>query len=276
MVEHVGGAFGHDDVARRVHVGADAECHFAQVADVHVGVHDDDALGEHHLAHAPKAVHQLHGMVGELFLHRHDHHVMERAFRRQAHVHQFREVHFEHRQEQPHAGIAEIEILHRRTADDGARINRVAPMRDRGDVETRIRLRQRVVTGMIAERPFHAEWFLRVHVAFKHEVAVRRHLQRKRLALHHLNRLLPQITGQHHLVHAIRQRGGGAERVDRIASETDRHWHPRPQLDVTAEMAGTGLVDLPVHERRLAVNHLHPIHADVAHAGVRVRSEHHR
>ena len=67
VVEHVGRAFGEDAVppsprlwrtgALRVGVGAEAEEDFAGVVNVHVVVHHHDLFREHHLPHAPEAVH---------------------------------------------------------------------------------------------------------------------------------------------------------------------------------------------------------------------------
>ena len=67
---------------------------------------------------------------------------------------------------------ADVEVFHRRHADDGGGINGVFAVRDGGDVEDRIRLGQRVIAGVVAERAFVAQRFGRVNVAFDVEVGV--------------------------------------------------------------------------------------------------------
>src|SRR5437762_14336553 len=47
---------------------------------------------------------------------------------------------------------ADVEVFHRRDADDGDGINGVFAVRVGGDVEDGIRLGQRVVAGVVAER----------------------------------------------------------------------------------------------------------------------------
>ena len=64
MVERVDGAEGELDVALGVDVVGDAEGDFGEVLHVAVLVDDDDALGEHGLAHGPDAVHDFAGVAG--------------------------------------------------------------------------------------------------------------------------------------------------------------------------------------------------------------------
>ena len=111
-------------------------------------------LREHHLPHAPEAVHDFVGLHRIGLLDAHEDEVVEDAFRRQRDVHDLREIHFEDRQEQFHGRAADIKIFHRRHADDRRGINRVFAVRDGGDVKDRIRLGQRVIAGVIAERAF--------------------------------------------------------------------------------------------------------------------------
>jgi hypothetical protein len=61
------------------------------------------------------------------------------------------EVHLEDGQEEFHGRAADVEVFHRRHADDGGGINGVLAVRDGGDVEDGIRLGQGVVAGVIAE-----------------------------------------------------------------------------------------------------------------------------
>src|ERR1043166_4999308 len=119
MIEHIGGAFGENGVALWVGVSAKAEEDFAGVVDVDVGVHHHDVFGEHHLAHAPEAVHDFVGLHRIGFFDADENQVVKDALGRQSDIHDFREIHFENRQEQFHAGAADVEVFHRRDAADG-------------------------------------------------------------------------------------------------------------------------------------------------------------
>jgi hypothetical protein len=72
----------------------------------------------------------------------------------------------------PHGRAADVEVFHRREADDGGGINGVFAVRDGGDMEDWIRLGQRVIAGVIAERTFIAQRLGRVNVALDDEVGV--------------------------------------------------------------------------------------------------------
>ena len=200
----------------------ETEQHLARVVHVHIGVDHDDDFREHHLSHAPQPVHHLHRVVRELFLDRDDDEIVKRALGGQRHVDDFVEVGFEHGQEDPHAGGAHVEIFHRRHADDRARINRVAPMRDALDVKLRIRLGQGVITRVIAERAFEIEFLLRLNVAFQDKIAIGGHFEIVRVALHHLDGFLAEETREHHFVDAIGQRRRSRECVRRVAPERRR------------------------------------------------------
>ena len=77
--------------------------------------------------------------------------------------------------------------------------------------KTGIRLGQRVVAGVVAERPFLAQRLARVNVAFDDEVGVGRHFQVVGLALDQLDGFLAQVTGEEEFIQAIGQRRGGAK-----------------------------------------------------------------
>ena len=98
--------------------------------------------------------------------------LVEDAFRRQREVHDLGEVHLEDGQKEFHGRAADVEVFHRRDADNGGGINGVFAVRDGGDVEDGIRLGQGVVAGVIAERAFIAQRLSRVNVAFDDEVGV--------------------------------------------------------------------------------------------------------
>jgi hypothetical protein len=67
---------------------------------------------------------------------------------------------------------ADVEVFHRRDADDGGGIDGVFAVRDGGDVEHGIRLGQRVIVGVVAERAFVAQRLSRVNITFDDEVGV--------------------------------------------------------------------------------------------------------
>src|SRR5437016_14453645 len=62
MIQDVSGPFSENRVPLRIGVRAQTEHHVTGVVNVYVRVHDHDVLGEHHLAHAPKAVHDFEGL----------------------------------------------------------------------------------------------------------------------------------------------------------------------------------------------------------------------
>ena len=112
-------------------------------------------------------------------------------------------------------------------------------------------------------------------VAFEHDLGVRRHLQVRRLAPHHLDRLAAQEAGDHHLVQVRRQREDGGVHGGRVGADGHGHIHaPRiARLEPPAIVLGALLVGLPVHARGALVVDLHAVHAAVALAGVRVPGE---
>ena len=68
MVQHVNRAFDKRDVALRVDVGERPPDRFGVVLHVYVFVKNDNALGKHHLAQAPKRVHDFERMAGVALL----------------------------------------------------------------------------------------------------------------------------------------------------------------------------------------------------------------
>ena len=173
-------------VALRIGIGAEAEEHFAGVVHVAIFVHHDDVFAEHHLPHAPEAVHHLEGLIGILLPDADEDQIVENTLRRKRHVHHFRKIHFEDGQENPHARVAHVKIFHRRDADDGGRINGVAAMRDRGQMKDRIILDRGVITGVIAERSFRPH-LARLDIAFEDEIGIGRNFEVDRFAFHQLD-----------------------------------------------------------------------------------------
>ena len=78
------------------------------------------------------------------------------------------------------------------------------------------------------------------------------------------------------LVEPFRHRRGGAVRQHRLGAERDGDLEPLAQPLGDAMMLRAALVPLPVHAGRPAIEHLHPVGADVAHAGLRILGEHER
>ena len=77
-----------------------------------------------------------------------------------------------------------------------------------------------------------------------------------------LDRLAAQEAREHELVEVLRERR--ARRVGRHRIEADRDGDGDAPVLGGEEIGAAVLVHLPVHERRGAVDHLHPVHADVA------------
>ena len=92
-------------------------------------------------------------------------------------------------------------------------------MRDGGDVEDGIRLGQRVIAGVIAERAFVAQRLGRVNVAFDDEVGVGGDFEVVGLALDQFDGFFAEITGEEKFVEAVGQRRGGGEGEHGIAAE---------------------------------------------------------
>ena len=114
---------------------------------------------------------------------------------------------------------------------------------------------------MVAERALDPDVVLR-DVPFEDDLRVRGHLQIHRLAADELDRLAAKEPGEHELVEMLRERSAGGVRGHRI--EPDRYGNRNAAILGREEIGATVLVHLPVHEGRGAVDHLHPVHADVA------------
>ena len=199
--------------------------------------------------------------------------VVEHAFERHVDVDDFRHHLLHERQEDALRRLCEIAVLHRRLANNRRRINRMFAVRDAGDVEHGIIIGERIIARMVTERPFAAH-LVRAHIALEHDFRARRHLEIDRLALHHLDGLVPQEAREHHLVdvawqrcrRGIRQHGVGADghgRLDLLAARRLR----------VAEIVRAVLVDVPVHARRAFVVFLQAVHADIALARRRILRE---
>ena len=95
-------------------------------------------------------------------------------------------------------------------------------MRHAGDVKHRVIVFQRIKSGVIPKRAFRAH-FAQVHIAFQHDLRVRRHFEIDRLALHHFHRLAPQKSREHEFVEIGRQRQNRRIHGRRIGADRHRH-----------------------------------------------------
>ncbi|OPZ81423.1 MAG: hypothetical protein BWY76_03038 [bacterium ADurb.Bin429] len=220
-------------------------------------------------------MHHLARMAGKLFFDGDDGQVVKDAGDGQVQVHDLRQHHLHQRQEEALGDFAQVTILHRRPADDSGGVDGIFPMRDGGDMEDGVVVRQRVVSGVVAERSFPAA-LAGVHVALDDEISVGGHLQVVRQALHHLHRLAAQEAGEDHLVNAFRQRRGGSVGDGRVAAHRHRYRHARALPLVRRVVPGAGLVNLPVHAGGAGIEDLHAIHAAVAPSRFWIAGKDHR
>ena len=80
-------------------------------------------------------------------------------------------------------------------------------MRDARDVEHRVVVRMRIETGVVAERSF-APALARIHVTLEDDLRVGRHLEVVRDALHELDALAAEKSGEQQFVEAFRHGRG--------------------------------------------------------------------
>jgi hypothetical protein len=99
---------------------------------VAIFIHYDDILAEHHLSHSPKSMHYFESLIGILLPNAHKNQIVKYPFGRQGYVHNLGKIHLEHRQQNSDRSVADVEIFHWRFADNGCRIKRIPPVRDRG------------------------------------------------------------------------------------------------------------------------------------------------
>ena len=88
--------------------------------------------------------------------------------------------------------------------------------------------------------------------------------------------LARQEAAEQQLVEPFGHRRGRAVRQHRLGAERDRDLEPLAQPLGDAVVLRAALVPLPVHAGRAAVEHLHAVGADVAHAGLGILREHQR
>ncbi len=170
--------------------------------------------------------------------------------------------------------MPQIEVLHRGRAHDRGRIDRLAAAGHRGDVHRRIVVRQRVEPRVVAERTLQHQRLTGVDVALEDQVRFGRHHQVAGDRPRQSDRAASQKAREHVLVDVGRE--GGRRRVDRgrVTSQHDRHRHALAPPRHLPPVSRAHLVALPVHRAAVPVQHLHPVHPDVAHPGSGVARHH--
>src|SRR5439155_23468740 len=171
MIERVAWILDDGCVAGRIGIRAQAEEYFARVMHVAIFVYSYDVFAEHHLAHTPEAVHHFESLIRILFPDADEDQIVKYAFRRQCHIYNFWEIHFEHWQENPHTSIADVVVLHRWDTDYCCRINRIMPVRDRCQVKNRIIFNRGVKASVITKWPLGAH-LPGLNIAFQDKINV--------------------------------------------------------------------------------------------------------
>ena len=100
VIERVAWIFDDGCVPAGICVRAQAEKHLACVVHVAIFIHGDDVFAEHHLAHAPETMHHFKRLIRVLFANADKDQIVKNSFGRQRHIHEFGEIHFEHRQQE--------------------------------------------------------------------------------------------------------------------------------------------------------------------------------
>ena len=192
---------------------------------------------------------------------------MEGSLGRKRHVDYFREVHLEDRQEGPDACLTHIEILHGWDTYDRARVDRLLAVSDSRHMENGIVIHRRVKTRVITKGPLRTR-LSGLHISLDHEITLGRHLQRLGHAFHEIDRLLTGESGKENLVNAVRERCRSSQSEGRITPEADGDRHLLAALVVALPMAGSDLVDLPMHPGSLTIVDLDAVHADITLPGI--------
>ena len=307
MVERIDGPHRELDVALGVDVVAHLECNVGNILHVHVLIDHDNALGEHSLPQRPDRVHDLPGLSRIRLANRHQHQIMEHAFHGQIDVHDLRDRQLHHGQKNALDSLAHEGVFHRRLANNRRRINRILTVRDAGSMKDRVFVGQRIKPCMVAKRTFRAK-LVEVNVALEDNLGVGRNFEVDGFALHEFDRLLPQESGNHVLLHLGRRGNDGGKSQRRVGSDGYRHFHlarrPTPfrqdgatqtaSHDVNrggcarriatsggsshqiAHMFRGNFLALPMHARSLLVVYLDAVHADIALARLRIARDHAR
>ena len=276
MVQRVNRPHGELHVAFGIDIVQGAPRHFADVLYVHIFIDHDNHFGKHGLTQAPDRIYYFARVAWVALADRHQHYVVEDPFRRHTHVADFRQLQAHQGQEDSFDRFAHVEVFHGWGTDDGGGVDGVATVRYAGDVEDRILVGKRVISGVVAERTFSAG-LGDVHIAFQNELGVRGNFNVVGDALHHFDGAPPEEAGDHHLVKIWRKGENCRVHGGRIRPDGDRNIHSGlPRSQTAALVFGTLFVGLPVHAGGSVVVNLHAVHAAVALAGLGVLGEDHR
>ena len=263
MIENVERAVGQHQILPGVDIVEYPPPDLLLVLYIDMGVHHNDHFGEHHLPHPPDSLHNLFRLLRVRLLYGNHRAVMKNAGQRQINIDDLGNHLLQERQENALRRFGDITVFHRRPAHDGRRVNRIFAMRNTGNVKHRIVVGQRVVTGMIAERPFPAA-LVDVDVPLQHDLARRRDLDVDGYALRQFYGFMAQKPGEHHLIDVARQRRRRRISQHGIGSDGDRRFKARHPLRLGgAIVLRPVLVNVPVHSRRPRVIFLQAVHTDV-------------
>ncbi len=185
---------------------------------------DDDALGEHGLAHGPDAVHDLAGVAGVALADAHDHQVVEDALGGEVDVDDLGERQFHEGQEDALDGFAHPGVFHRRLADDGGGVDGVDAVGDAGDVEDGVVVLHGVEAGVVAEGAFGAE-LAELDEAFEDDLGVGRDFEVDGLALDELDGLLAEEAGDEVLLDFGWRGNDGGEGDGGVGADGDGDLH---------------------------------------------------
>ena len=146
MIEHVDRPHRKPNVALGINVVQSYPPRFLDVAHVHVRVQDDDHFRQCHQTLTPQCIHHLVCLTGILLVDGDEDEVVKDPLRRHVVIHDLRYRQLEQRQEDSLRRVSEVVILHRRTADDRRRVDRIVTHRQRRYVHLRIKIGLRVKT----------------------------------------------------------------------------------------------------------------------------------
>ena len=128
---------------------------------------------------------------------------------------------------------------------------------------------------MIAEGPFPAA-LAGFDVSFEHDVRAGRNFEIHGHALHQVDAPAREEAAEQQFVETFRHRRGGAVREHRFRAQRHGHFEPLSETLRHAVVLRSAFVPLPVHPGRAAVEDLHAVGADIAHAGLWIFREHQR
>ena len=173
----------------------------------------------------------------------------------------------EQRRQQRLQQVADEEVLLPRLADDGGRIDRVAPPGEPLDLEHRVVVLQRVVAVVIAERPLRLA-HVRADTAHQRELGVGDQRVRAAAGDERQARARDQRR-QHQLRHVLGQRRDGRQDQRRRSAEEHRDRQVGAARLRRRVVEAAALADLPVQAGAAAIVHVEPVHAEVVPGAIR-------